>query len=218
VHGRFSGTVHFALKRSIHYEAYRDRHTTRYGFRSPVRLGPHTLLLRPREGHDLRIASSVLTIVPKAVLTWRGDLYDNVLGVAAFGEEPVVHLALESRVEVELYETTPLNFIVEEHALHFPFSYGPEELTARRPYLEPAYSDHRWLAEWLAPYRQALDNTETFAILPPHSTLFGGVPRTLFPHSAFRSERRSSTSASEGRNSVKERSSGGGTVTGSNGW
>jgi len=141
------------------------RHTTRYGFDSPVRLGPHALLLRPREGHDLRIASSLLDILPRAELTWRRDLYDNVLAIAVFGNEPSPELVIESRVEVELYETTPLNFIVEAHALGFPFSYRREERTALGPYLEPIYADHPRVADWLAPYRQVPRGTQTFAIL-----------------------------------------------------
>ena len=35
-------------------------HVTCYAFGSPVSLRPHVLLIRPREGHDLRIASSML--------------------------------------------------------------------------------------------------------------------------------------------------------------
>jgi len=39
------------------------RHATRYDFGAPAQLGPHELLIRPREGHDLRIVSSALSIV-----------------------------------------------------------------------------------------------------------------------------------------------------------
>lgn len=141
------------------------RHTTRYSFGVPVQLGRHTLLLRPREGHDLRLVSSTLDITPNAVLTWRRDLYDNVMGIAVFGKEPVAQLSIVSREEVELYETMPLNFVVEEHALHFPFSYRPEELAALRPYLEPIYINHPRLTDWLADYRQEPAGTETFSIL-----------------------------------------------------
>jgi transglutaminase-like putative cysteine protease len=122
-------------------------------------------LLRPREGHDLRIASSSLEIAPKALLSWRRDLYDNVLGVAAFNEETAAQLSITSRVEVELYETMPLNFVVEPHALHFPFEYTPEEQTALRPYLQAVYSSHPRLTAWLEDYRQAPAGSETFAIL-----------------------------------------------------
>jgi transglutaminase-like putative cysteine protease len=141
------------------------QHGTRYSFGEPVQLGPHTLLLRPREGHDLRIASLALDITPTAVLTWRRDLFENVLGIAAFGAEPVTELAIASTLEVELYETMPLNFRVEDHALHFPFRYRPEEQIALRPYLDPVYDDHSRLAHWLAPLRQVPKNTETFAVL-----------------------------------------------------
>jgi len=118
------------------------QHGTRYCFGAPVKLGPHTLLLRPREGHDLRIASSALDITPKAVLTWRRDLFENVLAIAAFDVEPVTELTITSRLEVELYETMPLNFLVEDHAWHFPFRYRPEEEAALRSYLDPVYNDH----------------------------------------------------------------------------
>ena len=141
------------------------RHRTRYLFDTPVVLGPHLLRLRPREGHDLRIASSTLEIVPTAVLTWRRDLYDNVLGVATFGGATCRELVIESRLVVELYETMPLNFVVEDHAVHFPFGYRPEEQTALRPYMDPVYPDHPQLTDWLSSFQQVPDGTETFAIL-----------------------------------------------------
>ena len=141
------------------------RHSTHYLFGGEVRLGPHTLLLRPREGHDLHIPSSSLNIVPKALLTWRRDFYDNVLAVAAFVDEATAELIIESRIEAELYDTMPLDFIMEDHALRFPFDYRPEEYTALAPYLTPVYSDDARLADWLSPYRQAPKHTETFAIL-----------------------------------------------------
>lgn len=143
----------------------RIRHSTRYGFASPVRLGPHTLLLRPREGHDLRIAASELEIRPAPVLTWRRDLYDNVLAVAAFDEVPVSELLIESRLEVELYDILPLDFLVEDHAVRFPFNYRPGERIALGPYLEPVYPEDPRLAVWLEPHRSAPRNTETFALL-----------------------------------------------------
>ena len=141
------------------------RHVTRYGFPSPVRLGPHVLLLRPREGHDLRIASSVLDITPEAAVTWRRDLYDNVLGVATFESGAVAALEIESRLEVELYDVMPLDFLVEEHALYFPFAYRPDEDIGLGPYLKPVYPDHAGIAHWLEPYRMSPNGTETFSVL-----------------------------------------------------
>jgi len=141
------------------------RHVTQYVFASPVRLGSHTLLLRPREGHDLRIASSSLNIAPQASVTWRRDFYDNVLAIAAFGSNAVSELLVESQVEAELYDTMPLDFIVEDHAVRFPMVYEGEERIALRPYLEFAYDNEKRLADWLAPFRQLPAQTETYGVL-----------------------------------------------------
>ena len=141
------------------------RHLTQYRFNSPVRLEPHTLLLRPREGHDLRIVSSTLDIRPEATLNWRRDLYDNVLGIASFDGQPTRSLEILSRVEVELYEIMPLNFLVERHALLFPFSYRADERTGLAAFLEPTYPADAGLSQWLEQYRQVPRDTETFNLL-----------------------------------------------------
>ena len=40
------------------------RHRTEYHYRQPVRLGPHRLMLRPRESQELRLMSSEITTWP----------------------------------------------------------------------------------------------------------------------------------------------------------
>ena len=39
-------------------------HKTEYYYNTPVIFGPHRALVRPREGHDVHIESSVLEIEP----------------------------------------------------------------------------------------------------------------------------------------------------------
>ncbi len=141
------------------------RHSTHYGFAAPVTLGAHTLLLRPREGHDLRIASSSLDISPEANVTWRRDFYDNVLAVANFAGGTVTEVSFESRLGVELYEITPLDFVVDPHAVQFPIDYSKEEQTALRPFLETVYDRHDLTDEWISPYTQMNKGTETFFVL-----------------------------------------------------
>ena len=61
-------------------------HSTRYEFVDQVLLGPHRLLLRPREGHELRIESSVLDTTPPAKISWLRDvLYDQRTPLALAG-------------------------------------------------------------------------------------------------------------------------------------
>ena len=59
-------------------------HRTRYEFPETVRLGPHRLLLRPREGHELHIESSLLETSPVATVHWLRDIYDNSVAIANF--------------------------------------------------------------------------------------------------------------------------------------
>lgn len=141
------------------------RHLTRYRFGAEVRLGPHSLLLRPRDGHDLRVAASVLDITPGCQVTWRRDLYDNVLAEAQLDGLVTTELVIESRVQVELYEMAPLDFVVQEHALRFPFNYQPEERAALVPFRETVYPADPRLAGWLRPYRSPGPRTETFLVL-----------------------------------------------------
>ena len=49
-------------------------HRTEYRYRQPVLLGPHRMMLRPRESHDLRLLSHDLTVTPQAVITWAHDV------------------------------------------------------------------------------------------------------------------------------------------------
>lgn len=45
-------------------QRYKILHRPFYNYSAPVNLDPHALRLRPREGHELRIASSTLETTP----------------------------------------------------------------------------------------------------------------------------------------------------------
>jgi transglutaminase-like putative cysteine protease len=113
----------------------------------------------------LCVAESTLAILPKALTAWRRDSYDNVLAVASFADNAVDSLVIESNVEVELYDTMPLDFIVEDHALRYPFCDGPEERNALAPYLAPIYPDDRPFVDWLKSLRAFANARETFEVL-----------------------------------------------------
>jgi hypothetical protein len=59
-------------------------HKTTYRFNKPVALGPHRLMLRPRENRDLRVISSHVTITPESVVTWAHDVFGNAVATATF--------------------------------------------------------------------------------------------------------------------------------------
>src|SRR5208337_4250783 len=76
-------------------------HKTAYRYRQPVSLGPHRLMLRPRESRDLRIVSSDVTVTPAATLTWAHDVFGNAVATATF-QNMASTLMIESAVELDL--------------------------------------------------------------------------------------------------------------------
>ena len=126
------------------------RHLTRYHYAETVTLLPHTLHLRPRDGHDIRVQSSRLEISPKFQIRWKRDIYDNSVAVVNF-LEAAEELVISSEVVVEHYEDQPLNFVLEEYARFFPFQYDPAERIDLAPYQSPVFpQDQAILKDWIA--------------------------------------------------------------------
>lgn len=49
-------------------------HTTQYQYETEIPLGPHRLMLRPRETRDLILTSFDLEISPEARIDWSHDV------------------------------------------------------------------------------------------------------------------------------------------------
>ncbi len=82
--------------------ALRIRHRTTYTYRRPVSLGPHRLMLRPRESRDLRLISSEINVTPAGVLTWAQDVFGNSVATVSFSAMTDV-LAIDAATELELH-------------------------------------------------------------------------------------------------------------------
>src|ERR1700735_629338 len=109
-------------------------HRTYYNFPGLVQLQPHRLLLRSREGPRLHIESSKLDIEPAAQLRWVRDAYDNSVAMASFSS-PTSHLAIISECVVQQFDETPLDFLVADSAVHYPFTYDADTAEILRPYI-----------------------------------------------------------------------------------
>lgn len=124
-------------------------HLTEYTFANFVTLEPHRLLLRPREGHDIRILSSRLDITPAYKTRWHRDVYDNNVATVTF-QEAASYLSILSEVTLEHYEEAPLDFVVADYAVNYPFQYQAREEADLAPYLQPNYpADQAFLHTWL---------------------------------------------------------------------
>ena len=148
-------------------QRYKILHRTYYNFASEVRLGPHALLLRPREGQELRIESATITTTPSSRLRWHRDVEDNAVPIASF-ELPTSQLLIESEAIVQQYNERPLDFLVAEEATHYPFVYRPEDEAILSPYRSVStLSSHERavLAQWLDAAWQPGESIQTYALL-----------------------------------------------------
>jgi transglutaminase-like putative cysteine protease len=103
------------------------RHITTYHYRYPVALSPHRLILRPREGRDLLLASHEIQTSPSATLTSGTDVFGNVIATATFAE-PSDRLEITSLAEVDLRSAAWPVFDIAASAIVYPFQYDAHEL------------------------------------------------------------------------------------------
>ena len=140
-------------------------HITTYQYAESVILLPHKLLLRPREGHDIRIESAELIISPAHQLQWQRDVYDNAVAQATF-IEPGSRLSIGSRVLLQHYDDQPLDFLVADYAVRFPFQYDAAEYVDLGPYLSAIFEpDCQLLNTWLREFWYSGQVVETYLLL-----------------------------------------------------
>jgi transglutaminase-like putative cysteine protease len=141
----------------------RIKHLTEYTFPAEVTLNQHKLLLRPREGHDVRIESSKLEITPAYNIKWQRDVFDNSLAIVNFLERSS-KLTIASEVVIQHYEQAPLDFLIEPHATHYPFTYALDEQTDLASFQQAIfYKDQYIVNAWL--HQQGLYGMDTFNLL-----------------------------------------------------
>lgn len=144
----------------------RIQHRTTYNYVQPVTFGQHKIMVRPREGHDLHIQSSILEITPAHTIHWMRDVNGNSIAKVDF-REPADHLMVYSELVLEHYDSNPLDFILEDHAVYYPFVYDPDtlpELTAFTPIIYP--KDTAYLRNWLTQFwKPGGDKVETITLL-----------------------------------------------------
>jgi len=140
-------------------------HITKYLYPEPVEFLPHKLLVRPREGHDIRIESSSLRIQPAYSIEWQRDIFGNSLAIVGFSE-PGRELEIVSRVVVQHYEEMPSPIDLAANARHYPFHYDPLEQIDLIPYQISVFpQDYAVIGEWMKDVWSAGDLVETVPLL-----------------------------------------------------
>lgn len=146
-------------------QRYKIVHRTYYNYTDPVTLNPHSLRLRPKEGHELRIESSRLQIRPTALLRWHRDVEDNSVAIATF-DGPTAQLAIESELIIQQYNDFPLDFVVADYAVFYPFTYKPEDRAVLSPHLNVVeYASSKLVEDWLKQLWDPAERIETYALM-----------------------------------------------------
>lgn len=115
-------------------------HRTHYRYESPVSLGEHRLMLRPRDSFDLEILSAGLVIHPRADLAWMHDAYGNPVALAGFSGE-TDELRIESELLLRRHAPVRPTEAAEPWRRGAPIAYTQAELAALTPYVNPDCGD-----------------------------------------------------------------------------
>ncbi len=101
-------------------------HRTVYDYTEPVTFGPHRLMMRPRDSHDLRLTEALLAISPPAEVRWLHDVFGNSIAIASFSQA-ADRLEVTSTIRLEHYGMLAESLPLEAHAEIWPFAYDEEE-------------------------------------------------------------------------------------------
>ncbi len=133
----------------------RITHRTTYTYNEPVTFGPHRVMMRPREGHDVHIVRGHIDIAPAHAVRWVRDIYGNSIAIITF-LEPAAKLMICGEVEVDLRYEAPIPCLIEPLAESYPFQYDSSEQIEIIPYRLPSYPHdgpkvQRWLLNLYRP-------------------------------------------------------------------
>jgi transglutaminase-like putative cysteine protease len=137
------------------------RHATTYRYAQPVTFGPHRLMLRPRDSHDLRLVSAELTLSPPGIMRWIHDVFGNSVALVDFSQA-AAELSITSTLVLERYALARPQFPIDPAAELYPFVYSSDDRTDLGRLLERHYPDpHGTVDEW----------AKQFAPMRPSGTL-----------------------------------------------
>lgn len=155
-------------------------HRTRYDYSRAVRFGEHRLLIRPRDGHDMRILDSSLTVSPRADVHWAFDTFGNSIALLSF-HDAANELIIESELLLRRYGLDEPLARIARFAGSYPVQYSASERIDLGPYLIPDQpQDQQALKRWVG---------KMLPVLPNDSLQVIGAISTLI-HDSFRYARR----------------------------
>jgi len=132
----------------------RVHHRTEYRYQQPVVLGPHRLMCRPRDSHDLRLLDTGIAITPQpSELRWMHDVFGNSIAIVTFSD-PAAELVFESTFRAEHYPLPERTLVIDDYAATLPLSYSSSEdvdlgSCKARHYPDPEHKLDAWVKSLL---------------------------------------------------------------------
>jgi transglutaminase-like putative cysteine protease len=114
-------------------------HDTIYRYRKPVTFGPHRLVLRPREGHDVDVESMTFEVQPSFELAWSRDVFSNSIATLTL-TEPSDRLHIRSIVVVDRADF-PSRAPPRLAPTEYPVVYDPLEICMANAYRALAFPE-----------------------------------------------------------------------------
>ena len=139
-------------------------HRTVYSYPHPVVLGPHRLMLRPRESRDIKLLSADITTSSPATYTWANDVFGNTVTTVSFAQ-PVAALTIRSHIILDHSSDPWPIFDIAASAISSPFAYSEDEQLDLGALLMPQYQDpDRRLSIWARGFVRG-EVTDTLSLL-----------------------------------------------------
>jgi transglutaminase-like putative cysteine protease len=143
-------TARTGTRKDLPIRTLRILHRTRYAYDRPVAFGEHRLMIRPRDGHDMRILDSSLTVSPRADVHWAFDTFGNSVALLSF-HDAADELLIESELLLRRYGLDEPLARIDRFAGAYPVEYDAEERIDLGPYLMAEHpQDRAALAAWIA--------------------------------------------------------------------
>lgn len=122
------------------------RHATRYNYAQPATFGPHRLMIRPRDSHDLRLVDAELTLSPPGATRWMHDVFGNSIALVEFSQS-ATELLIESTLHLESYGLPRQALSIAPEAQVYPFVYSGNDRSDLGRLLDRHYPDPNGLVD-----------------------------------------------------------------------
>jgi hypothetical protein len=122
-------------------------------------------MMRPREGHGIRLETWSFDISLPHRMRWMRDLHENNIALVDF-TELASELVVDCHFALDITERNPFDFILLPDAAEFPFSYDHDLLAQLLPLSQNIYlREVDRIRDWLAPFWHPGKKVETLKLL-----------------------------------------------------